>query len=392
MGGLLIGTTLLYPVSLPSLLIPLRISGLSGLRVTDIMNLACAGLVLWAVLNSRRLHASCQPLGVVALFTCSWIGAELWYGWYGADSRLTVILMRWITSLASAYWLASRMAIPNERRWIIVGMIAGALIALGDLMIDPLGPDPSARHVVPLVWSGDSIRGAGIFDHPNGAAAATLLLVPLTLGFISERGYPRWYGLVTLIPIGAIYQITQTRSSSALATAMVSYWFCRHLRLMSILRYSFIGGLILLISGYVLVARNASPASDEIQIARLMNSREASTNASGRLQTILTSLDLTLQHPFGLASTYIGPLYDETGYSATHNAYLELSLLGGVVLTCYVTFRLWRTALLGFDSVEGLVAIYLSGAFFFENLLAQPQIIILCLWLQWRPARNVATS
>lgn len=386
-SALLVGAALLYPVSLP---------GANGLRVTDLTNLFCGGLIMFDIVTNRPMHHSWRPFGVIALLSVPWIGAEIWYGGeIGADSRLTIILMRWLTSLFSAYWLASRMQDPWLRRWIVAGMIAGGLVSLISLAVDPTAANSNAIHQTEMVWVNDDIRGGGIFGHPNAAAAAILLLVPLMLATVSERALPRVFGLLAFVPIIVVFQITQTRSTSLVAVLMIVIWCFRQTRVKGLLGIGLAtAASFLLLASLSGVAGLTSSEQATTLADRVMNNQEASSNADDRFNTVVSSIELSLQHPFGMGSSYLQPLINSTGFDATHNAYLELSLLGGIFLTGYVAWRLWRTALsaLHSDSVEALTAVYLSTVFLFENLLAQPQMVVLCLWLLWQPEKQQVWS
>jgi hypothetical protein len=382
--GLCFGVAVLYPITMP--IGP-------GIRTTDLANLICAGFLAWDLLNGKSFHPSARTFAIVAILSYPWVCVEFWNGGQPfSDSRLTMILFRWLTGLSSAYWLASRMSDRQYRLPIILGMICGCVISLTSLVLDPNGADPYAIHQVLTVWKDEDIRGGGVFGHPNAAAAAILFIVPLVLGLINELAFSPFFGLLVFIPIGLVFDITQTRSTSIIAVIMVVLWTLfgrpenRSVRALSIITVAAFITLAYL-TGFF--GNDVMGHGDPLH-ERVADSHEVSSNMDDRLWTIYTAFRLSIENPFGLASTYLRPLIAATNYSATHNAYLQLSLLGGLLLTGYVTTRLWRTAFLGAAAVEGLAAIYMCAIFFFENHLSQAQIIILTLWLLWRPSKNAA--
>jgi hypothetical protein len=375
---LVLGAALLFPITLP---------GTGGIRTTDAVNLLCAASLAVDLVLNRPFHRSVRTLGMVLLLSFSWLALEFVVG-SGPDSdpRLSIMLFRWLCSLFTAYWLASRMSDPRLRPWIAAGMILGASITLGMLIYDPQSGDPNAPHQVDQpVWQGDQIRGYGIFTHPNAASPAILFLVPLILGLIAE-GYLSIVAIAA-IPVASYFvlDITQTRSTAMITVLLCALLVYRRVRSKQMFwlvagAAAFVGALIWLA---IMSATPLQPGESDELIGRLLNSREAASNADGRLMTMVASLQLLLEHPLGLGSTYIRPLMElAQGYDTPHNALLGMALLGGVPLTGFIAWRMLRTAagLVADAPIEAWCAMYLVAAFQFEILLSQPMMMVLCLW------------
>jgi len=116
-------------------------------------------------------------------------------------------------------------------------------------------------------------------------------------------------------------------------------------------------------------------------------------NASDRWWTISTSFDLMIRNPIGMGSTYVEPLEVATGTSATHNAFLELALMGGIPLMLFVIFRLFKaaSALRTVRApVEAWLAAYLIGIFAFESFFLQVNVQLLIFWLLISPLKPIA--
>ncbi|CAH2601476.1 conserved membrane protein of unknown function [Rhodovastum atsumiense] len=380
--AVMIGAALLYPVALP---------GAGGVRTTDAVNLLCAANLLVDVILHRPFHRSIRTIGVIIALSYSWLAVEYLVGGQPyAESRLTNILFRWLTGLFTAYWLASRMSDPRLRPWVAAGMLLGATVALISLIVDPLGGDPNALHQATKVWEGDNVRGYGIFTHPNAASPSILFLVPLLLGLIGEGRLPLAAMSGALVASYFVLDITQTRSTAIITLVLCGLLLYKRIRSKATAWLLGIGAAFYaaLLALAIMSSRPTLNGGTDDLLARLMNTREAASNADGRFTTILASLQLTLEHPLGMASTYMQPLFDMTGYTATHNAFLELSLLAGAPLMLFVAWRLGRLAwgLVRGNAIEAWCALYLLGVFQFENLFAQPQVVPLCLWLVCTPS------
>jgi len=141
----------------------------------------------------------------------------------------------------------------------------------------------------------------------------------------------------------------------------------------------------------VLAAGGLGARGDGILLERFLDFNSISVNAGDRWWTIATSLDLLLGNPLGMGSGYVEPLDRATGTTATHNAYLELALMGGAPLMVLVVVRLIKAAAGLFTSwqpVEAWLAAYLLGIFAFESYFLQISIQLTTLWIVISPARS----
>jgi hypothetical protein len=243
------------------------------------------------------------------------------------------------------------------------------------------------------IYSGKDIhdfvyRAYGIFGHPNGAAGCVLVGVPVLIGAIHEGRLPRWSILFALVLMGTVFYLTKSRGSLIVSGALVAYWLysqTRGIRLPLVLT----GVLAILV---VLTAGGLETDwVDGVLLDRFRDSDGIAVNAADRWWTIATSLDLIMQNPLGMGSAYVAPLETATGTSATHNAYLELALMGGVPLMVLVVLRLVKAAARLFTPwrpVEAWLAAYFLGIFAFETYFLQNTVQVMTLWLVISPLRS----
>src|SRR5262249_34469541 len=128
-----------------------------------------------------------------------------------------------------------------------------------------------------------------------------------------------------------------------------------------------------------------------VLLERFLDIGSISVNANDRWWTIATSFNLVMHNPLGMGSAYIEPLETATGTSATHNAYLELALMGGVPLSVFVIVRLVKAAARLFTprrSIEVWLAAYLLGIFAFESYFLQINVLFMTLWIVISPLRS----
>ncbi|TCZ63630.1 O-antigen ligase family protein [Roseicella aquatilis] len=363
----------------------------AGMRPTEILSLVSNAALLLALLSGASLHRAAIPLGIAALLSILWIIAEvISMSLMTASGPAHFALVRWVMGLATGYWLAVLMDDPRYRRTVGLGLILGLVLSVGTILQDSLTFDPTAavdltpdaEEVLATRWGEDgTYRAAGIFIHPNNAAAVGLLIVPLIIGFVEERRLPRLALLLAAVAIGVVFLTTQTRGSSGVAALLL---------IMHLLRSPIAHRLIvvvLLLEILVLGILSGLLPLDAV-LHRFAATGENAENLGGRLETTLYSLLLALENPLGLGSRYVPALQAATGFSATHNAYLQLALMGGLPLALFVTARLLSAAFLRAPRgrvTESWVALYMLGSFFFENLFFAPPITLFTIWLLWRP-------
>jgi O-antigen ligase len=148
---------------------------------------------------------------------------------------------------------------------------------------------------------------------------------------------------------------------------------------------------IALIASVMLVNKNGFQV-DALNIItdRFAGGSEMSENAGERADTMMTAIGLIVEHPFGMGAAYTYEMEAKVGLEATHNAFLQLTLLGGLPLSLAITLLLVASAkgVLHRDArLESWLAAYLCMVFFFETAFFISSIPALTLWLAW-PARQ----
>lgn len=363
-------------------------------RLTDLLNLACACIIFLEVVRMADLHHSFRVSAVVWAMTLPWIFMEIRELGGSPDPPVQRLLIRWVLCGLSAYVIASMIDKPWYRWRFMCGLLGGIMLSLSLVVWDSLSFSPTDVPVEELVnlaiYNGKDIydfiyRASGPFGHPNGAAGCLLLGVAVVIGGIEEGRWPGWSILLAIALMGVTFYLTKSRGPLIMSFALVAYWAwirTRGIRLSLIL-----GGIAALLTAIMVV--DIGGRLDDVLFERFFDIKSISVNASDRWWTIATSIELVLSHPLGMGSAYVAPLEVATGTSATHNAYLELALMGGLPLALFVVFRLAKVAVLLFSSrrpVEAWIAAYLIGIFAFESYFQQITIQLTTLWIVVSPA------
>jgi hypothetical protein len=391
-GALLAGVF----VSFPSAVLPGVAEG-SGPRTTDLLNLVCAGLLVLGVCRSARLHRVIYGTLLVWALTVPWVIMEIYALAGDPDPPVQRLLIRWILCGCSAYLVTVLAESPVLRPRFLYGLLIGVLLSSLTLLHDFLTFSPEDMPIELLVklaiYDGKDIhdfvyRASGIFGHPNGAAGCVLVGVPVLIGAIEEGRMPRWSIVLALVLMGSVFYLTKSRGALMTSAALVAYWLwsqTRGARLPLVLAGLAIGLGVLTAGGLEM------GAGDGVLLDRFLDTDSISVNAEDRWWTIATSLDLMLSNPLGMGSAYVEPLETATGTSATHNAYLELALMGGVPLMVLVVVRLFKAAARLFTRwrpFEAWLAAYLLSIFAFESYFLLVNVPLLTLWLVVSPLRS----
>ena len=383
-AALLAGIFVTWPSPMPG------VADGSGPRTTDLLNLFSAGLLVVAVFKSPKLNrAICIVLLVWAL-TVPWVFMEI-YALSGIPNPpVERLLVRWILCGCSAYWVIVLSETPVLRSSFHYGLLVGIVPSLLAVLYDFLTFSPEDVKIDELVklaiYDGKDIydfayRAYGFFGHPNAAAGCMLLGVPVLIGAIDEGRLPRWSILIALALMGAVFYLTKSRGPLIVSTALVGYWVWLQTRG---LRSVLVLGGVAAVLGFVATGGFEAGWADGVLLDRFVDTESISDNADGRWWTIATSLEMMLQYPLGMASAYVEPLQIATGTSATHNAYLELALMGGVPLMVLVLVQLANAAASLFRPwrrLEAWLAAYLLGSFAFETYFLMLNIQLVTLWL-----------
>ena len=390
-AALLTGLVVTFPAGIPG-----AADG-TGPRTTDLLSLFSAGLLALTVFRSAPLHRAISGILLVYAMTMPWVFMEI-YALAGVpDPPVQRLLIRWVIGGFSAYLIVVLTETPVLRARFLHGLLIGVFLSLLTVLYDfqTFAPEdlPIDVLVKLAIYTGKDIhdfvyRAYGIFGHPNGAAGCVLVGVPVLIGAIHEGRLPRWSILFALVLMGAVFYLTKSRGSLIVSGALVAYWLysqTRGIRLPLVLT----GVLAILV---VLTAGGLETDwVDGVLLDRFRDSDGIAVNAADRWWTIATSLDLMMQNPLGMGSAYVAPLETATGTSATHNAYLELALMGGVPLMVLVVLRLVKAAARLFTPwrpVEAWLAAYFLGIFAFETYFLQNTVQVMTLWLVISPLRS----
>jgi hypothetical protein len=367
-------------------------------RTTDLLNLVCGAWFVFAMLKTSRLHPVVLNLFVVWALTLPWVLWEVYELGGDPDPPVQRLVIRWIMCGGAACMVTMLSETPVLRPCFFYGLLAGVAASSSTLVYDFLTFSPHDMPVEELVtlaiYNGKDLndfvyRAFGIFGHPNGAAGCVLIGVPVLIGLIQEGKAPRWSVVLALGFMGGVFYLTKSRGPLVVAAGLVGYWLWLHsrgFRLPLVL-----AGAVAALAG--LAANELRSGGESVLLERFLDMDAITVNADDRWWTIATSLDLLLRHPFGMGSAYVAPLEIATGTSATHNAYLELGLMGGLPIMVFVIVRLVRAAGLLFTPwrpVEAWLAAYLLGIFAFESYFLQVNIQLLTLWLVVSPLQSFA--
>ncbi|MBS0220180.1 MAG: O-antigen ligase family protein [Proteobacteria bacterium] len=391
-GALLAGVA----VTFPSFLMPGVADG-SGPRTTDLLNLVCITLLVMAVFRSARLHPVIRGGLLLWAMTLPWVFMEICASAGAHDPPVQRVLIRWILCGGSAYLVTVLAEVPTLRSRFLYGLLIGIVLSSVTVLYDFLTFSPENLPIEQLVdlaiYNGKDIhdfiyRAYGIFGHPNGAAGCILLGVPIVIGAIEEGRLPRWSFLVAMGLMGGIFYLTKSRGPLIVSAVLLTYWLWSQTRGIRLL-IAFAGVLIVL--GVIAAGGFGTSANEGVLLDRFLDIGTISVNANDRWWTIATSLDLILKNPLGMGSAYVEPLEIATGTSATHNAYLELALMGGVPLMALVAIRLAKSAarlLTPRRPIEAWLSAYLIGIFMFESYFLQVNILFMTFWLTIAPLRS----
>lgn len=394
-GAVLAGIFITFPSLVPS------VGDASIPRTTDLLNFACAILLGLALLRTADLHVHIHRTLIVWAMALPWIVMELWALGGTSDPPVQRVLIRWILCGFSAYYIAVLADDAVLRPWFLFGLLAGVVCSALTLLYDFMTFSPEDLPIDQLVnlaiYDGKSIhdfvyRAAGIFGHPNAAAGCVLVGVPILIGAIQEGRLPRWSIVFALALMGAVFYLTKSRGPLLTSGILVVYWgwsITRHYWLPIVLAACGV------LAGALFIGQFVPGLNDRVLMDRFVDLDSIAVNAGERWWTISTSLDLMLRNPLGMGSAYVVPLDIATGTSATHNAYLELALMGGIPLMLLVVFRLLKAASAlraGRAPVEAWLAAYLIGIFAFESFFLQVNIQLLMFWLLVSPLRPLGAS
>ncbi len=364
-----------------------------NLRLSDVACLLSVAALAAALVRRPALHRSAAVLGLFLVLSFGWIAAEAYYPLFmDSDPPSKMVLVRWLIAFPAAYWLCVATDSPTLRRLVLLGLISGWLADTVLLSYDyfsfTVGGRPAfGTPISHVFWVSGKYRAGGLFGGPNGAAIASLYIVPFLIGYAYEcGGRGALVGALGWIATGLVFYLTRSRGATMAAVGMLTWWMLsnRPLRV-------FLTAILVLLGFLLLFALrpellDAAMGQDEVVnlLSRFTDSSSIGENSEGRIETAIGSLTLAFTHPLGMGSAY-GPALDAlTGFAATHNALLQLAVLGGVPLCLTCTGVLLLGASRSFRRparTEDLVALYVLIVSMFEAHLFNPMTSIILLWL-----------
>ena len=240
-----------------------------------------------------------------------------------------------------------------------------------------------------MFWVGGEYRAIGVFGHPNGAAIASLYVVPFLIGYADQYGRGVLAGAVGWVAAGLVFYMTRSRGATIAAVGLLAGWMVSSRPRQALL---WAGASLAALTVLFALWPNLLEVmlgSDELTqlLSRFTDSGGIEENSEGRIETALGSLQLAFAHPLGMGSSYPPALEALTGFAATHNAILQIAVLGGLPLCLLCVGMLLTGARRGLARdahTEDRVAIYMLVVSMFEAQLFNPMTSIILLWLMGR--------
>lgn len=374
---------------------PVLVASGVNLRLSDVACLAAVAVLAVALMLRPSLHRSAAPLGLVLVFSFGWIAAEAYYSsLMETDPPSTMILVRWLAAFPAAYWLCVLTDDPTLRPPVMLGLILGWLVDTALLAYDYYAFDLTGRPTFGatsshVFWVGGAYRAIGLFGHPNGAAIASLYVVPFLIGFADQHGRGVLAGTLGWIATGIVFYLTRSRGATMAAVGLLAWWMVAN-RPRQVL--AAVATLALALSAAAAVwpgLLDAVFGNDEVAqlLSRFSDAGGIEENSEGRIETALGALQLAFTHPLGMGSSYPPALEALTGFAATHNGLLQLAVLGGppLCLLCVGLLLGGARHAFGRDAqTEDRVALYVLLVSMFEAHLFNPMTPIILLWLAGR--------
>jgi hypothetical protein len=351
-------------------------------RATDAM---AAVLGIWAL---RRLAAGRLPLGTLAVLAVANVLPAVWLLLSLLDPDMPTIAqsLRWLFAVPWALALVSLLATEDERRRFAWGLVAGCWVNIAVVMLQSVGIEAPLRLVglsssdaVYHHYVYNQVRLPGMHGHHAASSAVISLIVPASL-YLYFRKHA---GLV--IPLSALggflyaLNLTSTRSPLIIAAFTLAYAFVVARQFGRGFVFGLIGIAVLVPAMLVL----GPPGGRN----RWEDALALQANAGERFESNFASADLALLHPLGLGVTGgQRALYDLSGITATHNAYLQAAVFVGLPLALLILVTVTVVALRGLqgphhpDMLLALLAFHTAGLFLFEEHLNNPTFVILASW------------
>jgi len=351
-------------------------------RATDLVGLfvlvCIIALLLMGVSLSRRLFYRVLAFSVLLI-------PMFFNGFMIGGVTPVVDPIRWVLSFGWIFmlsWICRQRAL---RTVFFKGAIVGTAGALGVVALQVMGfyqltvnlglaaQDATVESFFHSVW-----RAPGMEGHVNGSAAVFSLGVPIALGLI-EEGRAGWKWLfIALAVVVTGSALTLNRSSMLVVTGTLTAWV-----VLANGESITSGWKIAIVALPVVAILMYGPPGGWERWEALENITR-SDNFQVRMKTTLAALDIGLENPIGIGKEYQEHIVKRVpGHDATHNALLQLLLMGGVPIFVFVSWRMVKKAfgVFGRGSVEAWVSFHFFQLFMFEEYFAIPTILIFVSWI-----------
>jgi hypothetical protein len=361
---------------------PLSAAG-GSVRATDLISILLTLVLLLRASGGGISWALLAAAGTLVFLPMAWSGLAI----LGMSDRDTLAQgLRWILAVPWALVLIGYVHREPECTRFIKGLAIGCAFNVFVVVAQFLGVDGPLQRLgfssfgTKLVWVGEQLRMPGLHGSPTASAAVISLIAPATLWLYLRGRASLLWPVCGFAVAGVAMHLTSSRSPFlvlVLSTALTLVLTINSRRSLGLWALGLgVGSPLLLFFG---------PPGGWV---RWTDTSDALLNASDRLLTNLSTLDLALQHPLGMG---VGEghraLFADTGIQATHNAWLQAALVFGLPFALAITAAFfvnlsrlrhgWRS-----DAFwPGLVAFHLSGLFLFEEHLNNPTFVILTVWL-----------
>jgi hypothetical protein len=356
--------------------------GGATVRATDVI--APFLVALFALGLIGRVKWSVVGVGAALIFLpVVWSGLAL----LGLVDRATLIQgARWIFALP---WGLAMIAVAGEEpgrtrfvKGVAVGCALNALVIVAqqygfDGPFERLGFSSFGDRIV---WVGEQLRMPGLHGSPSASSAVLSLIAPATLWLYLRDRASLWWPVIGYASAAVGLHLTASRSPLlmlGLSTFLALVVSVTRRRALGLWAIAIMVGLPLLVI--------VGPPGGWV---RWTDTGDTLVNASDRLLTNTSTMEIVVRHPFGLGvEEGHRELFEETGMQATHNAWLQAAMVFGVpfALALLVAFGAALARLrYGWKSnafLPALVAFHLGGLFFFEEHLNNPTFVILAMWV-----------
>ncbi len=366
-------------------------------RATDAL---AAGLGLWAL---RRLAAGRLPLGVLSILAIANILPAVWLVLSLLDPDLPTVAqsLRWLFAVPWALALVLLLPAEDERRRFAWGLVMGCWVNVAVVVLQSVGIEGPLRLVglsssdaVYHHYVYNQVRLPGMHGHHAASSAVISLMIPASLYLYFRKHAGLAAPLLALGGFLVALNLTSTRSPVIIAAFTLAYAF--------VVARQFGRGVVFGLIGIAVLVPALLVFGPPGGRNRWEDALALQANAGERFDSNFASADLALSHPLGLGVTGgKDALYDLSGITATHNAYLQAAVFVGLPLALLILVTVVVVAGRGLqgpqhpDMLVALLAFHTAGLFLFEEHLNNPTFVILASWFiaaavrrQPRPRRH----